>query len=296
MFKTEKGITLIALIITIIVMLVLVGVTINVAVNGGLFEKGEKAAYQTNVATIKEKLAIKKAEVLADHNGKSQDDYGITFADLELTGNLDDFKTKLTISKDGTLYYIEDEVNDKEKGWLAELGITAGVEGTENPVIGIYYAPAAFSSQTATITVNENEIEFPVVGGTTQKIEYIFENSQIKAAAGTETRTLNFHTIGNTKILSNEEEKVFVATNRTGLEGPESLNGTYTDEGSNTLTIDRNAGTLTYTINGSTTNPHGYYYYENKIYTGSGKILGTYNSTDDELEVIVNDNTYTFGK
>ncbi len=131
--KNQKGITLIALIITIIVMLVLVGVTVNVALTGGLFEKGEKAAYQTNVATIKEKLALKKAEELADNNGRAKDDYGITFADLELTGNLEDLKTQLAISKDGNLYYIEDAVNEKEKAWLEEIGITKYREEIEEP-------------------------------------------------------------------------------------------------------------------------------------------------------------------
>ena len=37
MLKKQNGITLIALIITVIVMLILVGVTVNVALNGGLF-------------------------------------------------------------------------------------------------------------------------------------------------------------------------------------------------------------------------------------------------------------------
>ena len=41
--KTQKGITLIALVITIIVMLILVAVTISMAINGGLFEKAGKA-------------------------------------------------------------------------------------------------------------------------------------------------------------------------------------------------------------------------------------------------------------
>lgn len=44
----EKGITLIALVITIIVMLILVGVTISMAVNGGLFEYAGKAVGDTN--------------------------------------------------------------------------------------------------------------------------------------------------------------------------------------------------------------------------------------------------------
>ena len=50
MMKGQKGITLIALIITIIVMLILVGVTISVALNGGLFKKAGEAVSETNAA------------------------------------------------------------------------------------------------------------------------------------------------------------------------------------------------------------------------------------------------------
>ena len=46
----QKGITLIALVITIIVMLILVAVTITMAVNGGLFEYAQRAGTQTNAA------------------------------------------------------------------------------------------------------------------------------------------------------------------------------------------------------------------------------------------------------
>ena len=46
-FKRKNGITLIALVITIIVMLILVAVTINIAVNGGLFDYAGKAAQDT---------------------------------------------------------------------------------------------------------------------------------------------------------------------------------------------------------------------------------------------------------
>lgn len=50
----NKGITLIALIITIIIMLILVAVTITVAVNGGLFEYAGRAGKETNEAIEKE--------------------------------------------------------------------------------------------------------------------------------------------------------------------------------------------------------------------------------------------------
>lgn len=50
MMKGQKGITLVALIITIIVMLILVAVSVTVALNGGLFTKAKSAASQTNEA------------------------------------------------------------------------------------------------------------------------------------------------------------------------------------------------------------------------------------------------------
>ena len=51
-----KGITLIALIITIIVMLILVGVTITVALNGGLFETATNATTGTQKEAERERL------------------------------------------------------------------------------------------------------------------------------------------------------------------------------------------------------------------------------------------------
>ena len=52
MMKGQKGITLVALIITIIVMLILVGVSISVALNGGLFTKAGDASRETKQAQV----------------------------------------------------------------------------------------------------------------------------------------------------------------------------------------------------------------------------------------------------
>ena len=54
--KKQNGITLIALIITIIVMLILVGVTITVAINGGLFGTAKESAKKTKNARIFEQI------------------------------------------------------------------------------------------------------------------------------------------------------------------------------------------------------------------------------------------------
>lgn len=52
--RTQKGITLIALVITIIVMLILVGVSITMAVNGGLFNHASNAVTETRNALTHE--------------------------------------------------------------------------------------------------------------------------------------------------------------------------------------------------------------------------------------------------
>ena len=73
--NTAKGITLIALVITIIVMLILVGVTISMALNGGLFGYAKKAARDTeSQKQLEQELSSGKVTV----NGKeyaSIDDY-----------------------------------------------------------------------------------------------------------------------------------------------------------------------------------------------------------------------------
>lgn len=68
--KTKNGITLIALIITIIVMLILVGVTVTVAINGGLFEKSKEAAKGTEIGREKEELTSAIATAYNVETGK----------------------------------------------------------------------------------------------------------------------------------------------------------------------------------------------------------------------------------
>ncbi len=72
--KKQKGITLIALIITIIVMLILVGVTVTTAINGGLFEKARIAAKGTQKEVDKEKLSMALALAYTETAGKIDTD------------------------------------------------------------------------------------------------------------------------------------------------------------------------------------------------------------------------------
>ena len=71
----QNGITLIALVITIIVMLILVAVTISMAVNGGLFEKAGKATGDTKNAMNAEQALANGQITIDGKTYESIDDY-----------------------------------------------------------------------------------------------------------------------------------------------------------------------------------------------------------------------------
>lgn len=113
MLKENKGVTLVALVITIIVLLILAGVTLSMVMgNGGIFTKANNASEQTNVASAKDAVRLATLEAVSDQynndgsygteltdstvvgavNNKLQDGYSIA------TGNAG---ADLAISKDG---------------------------------------------------------------------------------------------------------------------------------------------------------------------------------------------------
>lgn len=124
---SNKGITLIALIITIIVMLILVAVTINMAVNGGLFEKAGQAVGQTqNAIDYEQELANGKIQI----NGvwyNSIDEY--------ISGGGEDINWEaiLADAKNNPDKYLQ---LAKEKGQNVEENTVIGI-GTDGKVVNM---------------------------------------------------------------------------------------------------------------------------------------------------------------
>ena len=99
MLKRNKGITLIALLITVIVMLILAGVTVATALNEGVFTRSKTAASKTQAQADKEMLV---AAVLA-----ATDDYG-NFSVSSLDSSLPEGFTGSngTYTKNGVTYSV----------------------------------------------------------------------------------------------------------------------------------------------------------------------------------------------
>lgn len=69
--QTQNAITLIALIITIIILLILAGVTINILIgDNGLFNTAKEAKDKTKIAEAKDILDIEIAKALAEKLGE----------------------------------------------------------------------------------------------------------------------------------------------------------------------------------------------------------------------------------
>ena len=132
--KLKKGISLIVLVITIIVMIVLAGAVILALSNSGIIEKATSSAFKTDVKTIKEEYEYKMAELKL--NDETFDQTTLNASDTTLSyntkteegGNLysivptaEKYKDEFEV-RDGVLRYKGE--NYKKLNWAEEVGIT----------------------------------------------------------------------------------------------------------------------------------------------------------------------------
>jgi len=143
-FKTQRGITLIALIITIIVMLILVAVTVTVALNGGLFKTAKEGTSQTELEKEKE-LLLEEVMGAIGKNGK------VDFSKLQnsdmfnIEESGDGFWT-VKINESGRIYTIT------ERGSIKLVDNEGGGEN-DNPDVGKDGA-AGLYSEDGTLTIS----------------------------------------------------------------------------------------------------------------------------------------------
>ena len=96
--KKNNGITLIALVITIIVLLILAGVTIaTLTGENGILTRASEASEQTEIAEEKEAIGVAYAGVLADNNG-----IGVSSSELQDELRNNGYNATVTDNGDGT--------------------------------------------------------------------------------------------------------------------------------------------------------------------------------------------------
>ena len=133
-FKNVKGITLIALVITIIVLLILAGVTIaTLTGDNGILTKANEAKTRTNEKDEEEQIEIGYTEYLmADQTGKK---VGFEVSGADVTGKEGDWK--IQFNKTGKEYYFDGETITKAT-WKQEGDTITNIETKQTLKVGDY--------------------------------------------------------------------------------------------------------------------------------------------------------------
>lgn len=125
--KNEKGITLIALVITIVILIILATVTLNVVLGeGGLIERARFAAFATKVRQYQEYVDM---YVLEQQMAGETGDINITVMNKdkikEIIPGISDEDAEKYVIQENEIRYNPDTVTDQEETWLIQLGILA---------------------------------------------------------------------------------------------------------------------------------------------------------------------------
>lgn len=130
--KQVEGITLIALVVTVIVLLILAGVAVNLTVgNNGLFRRAENAADIYDEASDIEKINLAIAAAQIDNNGST-----VLKEDIEIALLEDGTKSIVVDNEDGTKNII---LIDSKK--IYKINLDGSVEDTNSDFDSIYVAP-----------------------------------------------------------------------------------------------------------------------------------------------------------
>lgn len=118
--KKQKGITLIALIITIVVLMILAVVTINAVRDGGIIQHAQDAASEYTIAQEKEQIGLGYSEYLINKNITEDAELkveGATVTGSEEEGVVVEFQktgNRYSVSKNGVITSIKDEEDGGE--------------------------------------------------------------------------------------------------------------------------------------------------------------------------------------
>ena len=118
--KENKAITLVALIITIIILLILAGITIAQLSSNGLFDKAKQAKEESENAILKEETELAKYEneinsyIFGDRNGVTEVELWSGLADQRQTYNFTNENAKITDYNYVLVLYCTKNGSDKQ--------------------------------------------------------------------------------------------------------------------------------------------------------------------------------------
>ena len=200
MKNKQKGITLVALVISIILLLILAGISIQAITNQGLFGRANDAKRESEIANIKEQIALDIYE-----------------KQLETpVGSITEDQLKTILEKQGTLIYEEDGVTIKgittDKGYEILLSdIYSGT--TEEAETPVEPTPDPSLPTNPATTIAEAQSEYMLTKTVNSPIQDEFGN-RITVPAGFKIKvddtTNNATTVDKGIVIIDSSENEFV--------------------------------------------------------------------------------------
>ena len=123
----KKGISLIVLIVTIIVIIILAAVVILTVGKNNPVESAREATFKEDVRNFQDDLALSISKDYTKKAGQRDNKFsGMTYDEIVeyIPSFTKEYEGKLIVKND-ELIYVEDEVSENEKNWLADMTVGA---------------------------------------------------------------------------------------------------------------------------------------------------------------------------
>ena len=241
----QNGITLIALIITIIVMLILTGVTLSITLgDNGLVNKAKEASNQTQVAMDRELL-------LSAVVGAMGNDGKVNLSAIVLpegfTGSNGTYTSKngnsFTVSENGEILY----TGESDAGNNIEQGVLVG------KYYALYYKEACFmeinNDDTMTLYEDGDEISFPIIiDYENETITGVVEYSEISLSYDIVVENNKIQDVIIYDLLENGDEDFLGFKNAYGVQYGGIDGEYYNENGDRRISFDSENSTVIYQI------------------------------------------------
>ena len=237
--KEMRGITLIALVITIVIIMILAGVTINLVVgNNNLFDKAKSTQKIQTVAGIKEALELEKVDIQVESKKVDLDTYLEQISTGKKNYNLS-FKEK--VDEKNAEIIVNDEykflVKDKENGDVEIIydGIAKADDLTISSKNGTYTYP---NSGTFEVTNNTSRGELTVSSDASNIATASIDGNTITVKPETVAGKANIIVKSAANGEYAENKVIHVATVKNGTIGLEAIpyDGVYDGQAHNAFT------------------------------------------------------------
>ena len=256
--KDLKGITLIALVVTVVTILVLAGVTINLIVgNEGLFNKTKSTKKIQTVASIKEALELEKVDIQVESKKVDLDTYLEQISTGKKNYNL---SSKEKVDEKNAEIIVNDEykflVKDKENGDVEIIydGIAKADDLTISSKNGTYTYP---NSGTFEVTNNTSRGELTVSSDASNIATASIDGNTITVKPETVAGKANIIVRSAANGEYAENKVIHVATVKNGTIELEAIpyDGVYDGQAHNALTnvsANPSDAKIEYSTNGTT--------------------------------------------